>query len=255
MKGFSNNITQSFLKAWGLFQNTFLIFCKIYLSNPSPHHSYLCYVLSKVNKPELLFGRKKNNFAPDDLDSIITACLAKNQQAQRVLIKLFWSYVKSISVRYVSNAKEAEEVINDCFLKVFNNLAKYDHSRPFKAWLRTIVINTAVDHYRRNHKYTHHVDLDDIEIISLDEDVISKIAAEEILNLIQRLPPSYRMVFTLYVIDGYSHREISDLLGIKEGTSKSNLQDARRKLQLMIKNIHPQLYLAYALKTTKVNEN
>ena len=202
-----------------------------------------------------MFFKKTPDFREDDLNSIISACLAQNKNAQRLLIKLFFGYAKAISMRYTANKQEAEEIVSDGFLKVFTNLGKYDHTQPFKAWLRTIIINTAIDYYRRGQKYMHQVDVDDVQIISPDEDVISKIAAEEILTLVQRLPPSYRMVFVLYVIEGYNHREIADLMGIKEGTSKSNLQDARKKLQVMIKNTYPQLYLAYTLKTTKLNEN
>ena len=202
-----------------------------------------------------MFFRKKPNFDKDDINSVIAACLADDQQAQKALIKLFYSYAKSISLRYASNNEEAEEIMNDGFLKVFSNLSKYDHSQPFKAWLRTIVVNTAIDYYRKNQKYAFTTELDNVEVTDLSEDVISKISAEEILSLVQKLPPAYRMVFTLYVIEGYNHREIAELLGIKEGTSKSNLQDARRKLQVMIKNAHPHLHLAYAVKLNKHNEN
>lgn len=198
-------------------------------------------------------GKKK--YREDDLESIITACLAKDPRAEKALIKIFYSYARSISMRYTSSNEEAEEVLNDGFLKVFNNLAKYDHALPFKAWLRTIIVNTAVDHYRKHSKYAQQVDIEEVEITDLSVDVISKISADEILNLVQQLSPAYRMVFTLYVIDGYNHREIAEMLGIKEGTSKSNLQDARKKLQMMIKNAFPHLYLAYALKINKINEN
>ena len=202
-----------------------------------------------------MFFKKKHPYRKDDLDSVIGACLQENREAQRILVKMFFGFAKSVCMRYSANNEETEEIINDGFLKVFNNLSKYDQSLPFKAWLRTIMVNTAIDHYRKNEKYQHHVSLDDMEIAETGGDIISKITAEEILALIRRLPPAYRTVFTLHVIDNYTHREIADMLGIKEGTSKSNLQDARRKLQLMIKNTYPHLYLSYGLKLTKLNEN
>ncbi len=202
-----------------------------------------------------MFFKKKPPFTEDNLESVIAACLAEDKHAQRALIKLFLGFTKSICWRYAANEQEAEEIVNDGYLKVFNNLGKYDHTQPFKAWLRTIFVNTAIDYYRKRQKYAHQVDIDDVEIVDLSEDVISKISASEILKLVQKLSPAYRMVFTLYVIDGYNHREIADLLGIKEGTSKSNLMDARKKLQVMIKNLYPHLHLAYALKNTKINEN
>jgi RNA polymerase sigma-70 factor (ECF subfamily) len=199
--------------------------------------------------------KRKISFNPDNLESVITACLANNPQAQKALIKLFFGFAKNIGVRYVSNRDSVEEIINDSFLKVFNNLHKYDNTQPFKAWLRTIVVNTAIDYYRRNQKYQVYENVEKTNIVDLEEDAISKISAEEILAYVQKLPPSYRMAFTLYVIDGYSHREIADMLGIKEGTSKSNLQDARKKLQLMILKANPNLYKAYELKNRSINEN
>lgn len=164
-------------------------------------------------------------------------------------------YSKTIAIRYAANTEETEEIINDAFLKVFNNIKKYDYSQPFKAWLRTIVVNTAIDYYRKNKKYAQQVTIDEIDMPTMDVDIISKLSANEILKLVQALSPAYRMVFSLYVIEGYNHREIAEMLGIKEGTSKSNLQDARKKLQAMILSNYPHLYMIYSLKNNKINEN
>ncbi|MDZ4759358.1 MAG: sigma-70 family RNA polymerase sigma factor [Bacteroidota bacterium] len=186
---------------------------------------------------------------------MIKACQDNSPRAQRALIKLFFGYAKTICIKYAASVEEVEEMINDGFLKVFNNLNKYDHAQPFKAWLRTIMVNTAIDYYRKWQKYNNQDSLDNIEALDVSEDVIGKIAAEEILKLVQQLPPSYRMVFTLYVVEGYNHREIAELLGIREGTSKSNLQDARKKLQALIKNNYPHLYIVYGQKNLKIHEN
>jgi RNA polymerase sigma-70 factor (ECF subfamily) len=202
-----------------------------------------------------LFFKKKPGFTEDNLESVIAACLKQDHQAQKALIRLFYSYAKSISLRYAGNIQESEEIMNDVFVKVFNNLTKYDNLQPFKAWLRTIIVNTSIDYYRKNQKYALQVDIEDIDVVDLSDDIISKISADEILSLIQKLPPTYRMTFTLYVIEGYNHREIANMMEIKEGTSKSNLQDARRKLQKMITDAHPHLHIAYALKHYNINEN
>lgn len=165
-------------------------------------------------------------------------------------------YAKSICARYTSNQQEAEEILNEGFLKVFLHLKKYDSKQPFKAWLRTIFVNTAIDFYRKNQKYQLQTDLEEgLQVQEVDESIISRISADEILQLIQQLPPGYRIVFTMYVIDGYNHREIGNILGIQEGTSKSNLRSARQKLQRMIKQAYPDLYQIYALKTSKLDEN
>ncbi|WP_394992827.1 RNA polymerase sigma factor [Emticicia sp.] len=198
---------------------------------------------------------KKKTFSENNLESVIAACIDHNNQAQRTLIKLFLSYSKSICLRYSSNKQEVEEIINDGFLKVFTNLSKYDTSQPFKAWLRTIMVNTAIDYYRSNKKYHLQIAVDDIEVTDFDDDIISRLSVEEIMGLVQKLSPTYRMVFMLYVVEGYKHREIAERLGIQEGTSKSNLQDARIKLQEMIRIHYPNLFDIYTIRKNKINEN
>ncbi len=182
---------------------------------------------------------------------MIAACIDHNNEAQRTLIKLFLGYAKSICSRYSSNEQEMEEIINDGFLKIFTNLSKYDNSQPFKAWLRTIMVNTAIDYYRSNKKYRLQMPIDGLEIADFDEDIIGQLSADEIMKLVAKLSPTYRMVFMLYVVEGYKHREIAERLGIQEGTSKSNLQDARLKLQEMIRINYPHLFDVYGLRKIK----
>jgi len=204
---------------------------------------------------KIYWGR--SDFKPDEPESVIAACKRNNTSAQHALIKLYYGYVKSISLRYSSDDQDAEEILNDSFLKVFNNLDKYDDSQAFKGWLRKIAVNTAIDYFRKNrqrNELTVYEEVEKQQIADVNEDIISRISAEEILTLVRQLSPAYRMVFSLYVIDGYSHKEIAEKLGIKEGTSKSNLQDARKKLQYMISQVYPNLYNAYELKTVPQNE-
>lgn len=189
-----------------------------------------------------MFFKRKSSFDPNDESSIVAACKQKNAEAQQALIRMHFGFVKNVSLRYVPNREEAEEVVNDSFLKVFTNLASYDSSQPFKAWLRTIVVHTAIDQYRRNRKLQDQCDLEHIAVVDQAPDAIETMSGEEILQLGQQLSPMYRMVFTMYVIDGYTHREIADMLGIKEGTSKSNLQDARHRLQEMIRAENAKIY-------------
>jgi RNA polymerase sigma-70 factor (ECF subfamily) len=194
---------------------------------------------------------KKKTFSENNLESVIAACIDHNNEAQRTLIKLFLGYAKSICSRYSSNEQEMEEIINDGFLKIFTNLSKYDNSQPFKAWLRTIMVNTAIDYYRSNKKYRLQMPIDGLEIADFDEDIIGQLSADEIMKLVAKLSPTYRMVFMLYVVEGYKHREIAERLGIQEGTSKSNLQDARLKLQEMIRINYPHLFDVYGLRKIK----
>lgn len=137
----------------------------------------------------------------------------------------------AICRRYSLNDFDAADVLNDGFLKVFNNIEKYDPSKPFKAWLGRIITNTAIDHYRTNLKFSDHDDVSIHENVGNGAEVYDQLAYKDLLVLIQGLSPAYRTVFNLYAIDGYSHEEIAELLKISVGTSKSNLFKARQKLQ------------------------
>jgi len=206
-------------------------------------------------KAIMKFLRRKDDFNPDDPDSVIAACKRNDPKAQRALIRLFYGYVKSISLRYSGNDQDAEEILNDSFLKVFSNLDKYDENQAFKGWLRSIAVNTAIDAYRKNARKPDYQDIEYVQAVDVSEDAISSMSADEILAMVRRLSPAYRTVFTLYVIDGYSHREIAEKLGVTEGTSKSNLQDARKRLQSMILKANTNYNTAYELKTLPADEN
>jgi RNA polymerase sigma-70 factor (ECF subfamily) len=141
-----------------------------------------------------------------------------------------------ICLRYSRTREEAIEIVNDGFIKVFSHLDKYTQGLSFKGWLRRIMINCAIDYYRRNEKHYHGLDISHINEESHDENILDKLSAREIINAIQKLPPSYRMVFNLFTIEGFKHEEISHQLNISVGTSKSNLAIARSKLRRMLMN-------------------
>ncbi|MEO1654493.1 MAG: RNA polymerase sigma factor, partial [Bacteroidota bacterium] len=137
---------------------------------------------------------------------------------------------------YATNKEEAEEVMNDGFLKIFTKLHLYDSRKPFQMWLRRIMINTSIDYYRRRNADVQHLDVNQALKVQAPSDTLEGISAQEILKLVQELPPAYRMVFNLYAIEGYKHEEIANKLGIHIGTSKSNLSKARKYLQRLLKN-------------------
>ena len=204
----------------------------------------------------MLFGRKIS-FNENDFETVVAACIAGNSQAQRHLYKQYFGYSKSICLRYTSTTEEAEEVLNEGFLKVFNNLGKFDLNHPFKAWLRTIMVNTAISYYRKHKKHSEDmISLEDAPYPKFDEDIISQITADEILELIQQIKPIYKNVFLLYVVDGYNHREIADLLQINEATVRSHYVRARARLQHLIKQYYPNLFPSdWAVKSLRGNEN
>jgi RNA polymerase sigma-70 factor (ECF subfamily) len=158
-------------------------------------------------------------------------CLCGNPDSQKRLYKNFYGFALAICLRYSSDRDEAVEIMNQGFLKVFTHLDKYNPEKPFKPWLSRIMTNTAIDHYRSQIKHVGLLELSEAEHISCEASIYQKLGYEDLLKLIQRLPPGYRTVFNLYAIEGYNHKEIGKLLGLSEGTSKSNLFKAREKLR------------------------
>ncbi len=140
--------------------------------------------------------------------------------------------------RYVSDYEDAKDLLQEGFMKVFQELHRFRNEGSFEGWIRRIMVNIALEHYKKIVKPNHN--LEDISLLNDytqpvdNQDIESQLSAEELLLLVQTLPPAYRMVFNLYVFEGLKHHEIAKQLGIGEGTSKSNLQDARRILQKKI---------------------
>ncbi len=168
----------------------------------------------------------------------VSACRVGNARAQRKLFKHFYSCVMAICMRYAGNSDEADDMLNDGFLKVFSNLDKYEDSGSFEAWMKRVVRNAALD-YRR--KYDNRVDIVDIDELSDSQmtdyhinDAISKMSSQEMVNMIQQLPPVTRTVFNLFVFEGFSHGEIAQQLNITENTSAWHVNNARKRLKSAI---------------------
>jgi len=142
----------------------------------------------------------------------------------------------SICLRYSKTREEALEIVNDGFLKIFAKLDLHSRGHSFKSWLRRIMINAAIDYYRKNEKHYGSVDISYAKYESITEDALDQLSAQEIMNAVQELPPSYRIVFNLFVVEGFKHDEISVMLNISAGTSKSNLAVARSKLKRVLVN-------------------
>nr|WP_282958224.1 RNA polymerase sigma factor [Halalkalibaculum roseum] len=169
------------------------------------------------------------------LDRIIKGCCKRRRKSQKKLYKMFYGYGMSITLRYAESREEAAEILNDAFMKVFTNIKDFDIDKPFKPWLRRIIINTAINHYHRTKKYREMDNVDFAEqSLSTREQILPGISYDEIIEMVQQLTPAYRTVFNLYVIEGFKHREIAEMLGIAVGTSKSNLAKAKRNLQAIL---------------------
>lgn len=173
-----------------------------------------------------------------DLYKLLGSCKKGNRNSQDRLYKEYYAYAMGICLRYSRTREEAVEIVNDGFVKVFTKLGLYSKGRSFKGWLRRVMINAAIDYFRRNEKHYNSLDISHGQYETPNETILDTLAAEEIIAAIQRLPPSYRMVFNLFVIEGYKHEEIANQLNISTGTSKSNLAIARSKLQKMLLQEH-----------------
>lgn len=175
---------------------------------------------------------------PQDIDhqlpEILRGCRRQRREAQHRLYKLYYGYGMSVAIRYVSDEATAISVVNDGFMKVFKNIDAFDASKAFKPWFRTIMVNTAINEIRKQHKYQREATMDDARDIADREEILSKINYQDLVKLVQSLTASYRSVFNMYVIDGFKHEEIARTLGISVSTSKSNLVRARQKLRELL---------------------
>ncbi len=170
----------------------------------------------------------------EQIELTLRGCLANDRASQRALYEHFYGYGMSIGLRYSNNEDDAVTILNDGFMKAFKHLKNFDISKPFKPWFRRILVNTAIDHYNRKLREPYTTDINDVHEADRDQDILSGINYEEILELMRRLPPSYRMVFNLHIVEGYSHEEIAEKLGVSTGTTKSNLFKAKKKMQEML---------------------
>ncbi len=168
-----------------------------------------------------------------DIVNIIKGCLAGNRRDQELLYRRHAAKLYAVCLQYSGNDEEARDILQDGFIKIFENLIHYKYEGSFEGWMRRIIVNTALEKYRGKHNLYR---VDDIDMIpepdaDPDNEDYSGLEAVDLLDMIRELPPKYRMVFNLYAIEGYAHKEISQMMKISEGTSKSNLSRARMILQ------------------------
>lgn len=171
---------------------------------------------------------------------LIEGCIGNDQKCQKVFYEKYLGFVLKTVYRYVSSYESAAEASNDAFVKIFRSFKSFEYRNAANpemllfAWMRRIVINTAIDYLRVNQARKRNHAVISLNETGRDTEPLSsdnKLLYNELIELIKKLSPSYRTVFNMYVIDGYSHQEIADILGISVGTSKSNLARARAFLQ------------------------
>ena len=144
----------------------------------------------------------------------------------------------SVCLRYGSNRETAEDLLQEGFIKVFSAIGSFEGSGSFEGWMRRIFVNTALEYLRKNDILKESVEIDNAEVLQeVDYSAIERISADELMELIAELPPGFRTVFNMFVIEGYSHKEIGDALGITESTSRSQLTRAKRLLQKKLEEL------------------
>jgi RNA polymerase sigma-70 factor (ECF subfamily) len=165
---------------------------------------------------------------------LIEGCRQEDRKMQQELYQRFAPKMYGVCLRYAGNVEEAEDILQEGFIKVFRKMSSFRGEGSFEGWIRRIFVNTAIEHFRRK---TYLQPITEKEENTVEADyltVLDNLAEKDIINLVQQLSPGYRTVFNMYVVEGYTHKQIADMLGISEGTSKSQLSRAKTILQDLV---------------------
>ncbi|MBU0488728.1 MAG: sigma-70 family RNA polymerase sigma factor [Bacteroidetes bacterium] len=178
-----------------------------------------------------------------NLENLIRSCIKGDRKCQKAFFKMFYGKMLAVCLRYAKDTEEARDICQDGFIKVFANLENYEFSGSLEGWVRRIIVNTAIDAYRKrkdifyefNDNLEYEEDTTDhIEV--MEEQMMNKLKVEVVIQLTQKLTPVYRTVLNLYVFENFSHKEIAEELNISVGTSKSNLSKAKRNLKKLFED-------------------
>ena len=167
---------------------------------------------------------------------LINGCLNKDRKMQEMLYNRFCSKMYAVCLRYSKDAEDAQDLLQDGFIKIFKNLEKFRGEGSFEGWIRRIFVNTSIEHFRKSLRNSP-VPVIEPQEISIEDpswNALDNLAEKDIIKMIQGLSPGYRQVFNMYVIEGYSHKDIANILGISEGTSKSQLARAKGILKKIV---------------------
>lgn len=171
----------------------------------------------------------------DEYKDIIHGCINGERKSQEELYRLFSGKLYAICIRYTKDMDDAKDILQEGFIKIYQKIGQFRFTGSFEGWLKRIVINTALEKYRSQRFYDPIDDNPNLNLEAEGGDVTDDLSARDLIMIIQELPAQYKLVFNLYAIEGYAHKEIADMLGISEGTSKSNLSRARAILQSKVK--------------------
>jgi RNA polymerase sigma factor (sigma-70 family) len=179
-----------------------------------------------------LTPERNQNITESDL---LVGCKEGNRRMQEELYRRFSPRMYAVCLRYAGNAEEAEDILQEGFIKVFKKLDSFRSEGSFEGWVRRIFVNTAIEHFRRKRYLMPVTEKEENTIEGKYTSVLDELAEKDILALVQELSPGYRTIFNMYVVEGYTHKEIADMLNISEGTSKSQLSRAKVILQDLVR--------------------
>lgn len=180
----------------------------------------------------------------EELNDIIKGCKSGKRAAQAKLYKLLSKKMFGVCLIYTKDYTAAEDVMQEGFVKVFTHIKQYKHTGSFEGWVRKIMVNTALERFRKQRLLYADKEVEQYANDFAYDDIVSNISANDLLDIVQELSPQYKMVFSLYAIEGYAHKEIAEKLGISEGASKSNLSRARVILQNKVEKHFQQKSMA-----------
>lgn len=170
-------------------------------------------------------------------ERLLDGCKQNDRKAQEQLYQLLASKMLGVCLRYASSAYDAEEILQAGFIKVFTHIQQFSGAGSFEGWVRRIMVNTAVEYCRKDIRMERIDQVSDQEFLYGGSVEVNSLEAKDLLNLVQELAPGYRLIFNMYAIEGYSHKEIAEVLQISESSSKSQLSRARVRLQERIKQM------------------
>jgi RNA polymerase sigma factor (sigma-70 family) len=176
---------------------------------------------------------QQSNHIPSETD-LIQGCINGNRQMQEFLYKKFSPKMYGVCLRYAGNTEDANDILQEGFIKIFKNIGKFRSEGSFEGWIRRIFVNTSIEHFRKKVKLYNVTEVQENTIEDKELDALDLLDAKDIISIVNELSPGYKAVFNMHIIEGYSHKEIAGILGITEGTSKSQLARAKGVLKKMV---------------------
>lgn len=174
-----------------------------------------------------------------NIQDMLDGSLANKRKAQEALFRHFYGFAMSIALRYSRDEMDAADIVSHAFIKIFKSIHSFDSNKgSLHAWIKKIVVNEGLDHIKSRSRFSENVELETVPEPQINNSVIEQMGAEEIMEIVKKLPPATHAVFVLYAVEGYNHREIAEKLNISEGTSKWHLSEARKFLQEQLSMIY-----------------